>query len=69
LQSHLDHALANRVYTWVQYRAAYKEGGLDLARLLDAERVRVEAEVSRVEALEGYHQSVVLLDYAEGAQP
>ena len=27
-------------------RAAYNEGGLDLVRLLDAERVRVEAEVS-----------------------
>jgi outer membrane protein, heavy metal efflux system len=50
-------------------RAAYKEGGLDLVRLLDAERVRVEAEVSWVQALEDYHQSVVSLDYAEGAQP
>jgi cobalt-zinc-cadmium efflux system outer membrane protein len=50
-------------------RAAYKEGGLDLVRLLDAERVRVEAEVSWVEALEGYHQSVISLDHAEGVQP
>jgi outer membrane protein TolC len=50
-------------------RAAYNEGGLDLVRLLDAERVRIEAEVSWAEALESYHQSVVALDYAEGAQP
>jgi outer membrane protein, heavy metal efflux system len=50
-------------------RAAYKEGGLDLVRLLDSERVRVEAEVSWVQALEGYHQSVVSLEYAQGVQP
>ena len=50
-------------------RAAYNEGGLDLVRLLDAERVRIEAEVSWVEALESYHQSVVALEYAEGVQP
>ncbi len=47
-------------------RAAYNEGGLDLVRLLDAERVRVEAEVSWVQALENYHQSVVSLEYARG---
>ncbi len=50
-------------------RAAYNQGGLDLVRLLDAERVRIEAEVSWVEALESYHQSVVALEYAEGVQP
>lgn len=50
-------------------RAAYNEGGLDLLRLLDAERVRIEAEVSWVQALENYHQSVVSLEYAEGVQP
>ena len=50
-------------------RAAYQEGGLDLVRLLDAERVRIEAEVSWVQALEGYHQSVASLDYAEGIEP
>ena len=49
-------------------RAAYNEGGLDLVRLLDAERVRIEAEVSWVGALESYHQSVVALEYAEGVQ-
>jgi outer membrane protein TolC len=50
-------------------RAAYNEGGLDLVRLLDAERVRIEAEVSSVQALESYHQSIVALEYAEGVQP
>ena len=47
-------------------RAAYREGGLDLVRLLDAERLRIEAEISRVAALGRYHQSVVALEYAEG---
>jgi outer membrane protein, heavy metal efflux system len=50
-------------------RAAYKEGGLDLVRLLDAERARIDAEVSWVQALENYHQSVVSLEYAEGVHP
>jgi outer membrane protein TolC len=50
-------------------RAAYNEGGLDLVRLLDAERVRIEAEVSWVQALQSYHQSVVALEYSEGVQP
>lgn len=47
-------------------RAAYQAGGLDLLRLLDAERVRVEAELSYVRALEAYHLSVVDLNYTEG---
>jgi cobalt-zinc-cadmium efflux system outer membrane protein len=47
-------------------RAAYQAGGLDLLRLLDAERARVEAELSYVRALEGFHLSVAALNYAEG---
>jgi cobalt-zinc-cadmium efflux system outer membrane protein len=47
-------------------RAAYKEGGLDLLRLLDAERMRVDAQLSYVRALQDVHLSVVELDYAEG---
>lgn len=47
-------------------RAAYQAGGLDLVRLLDAERARVDAELSYVRALEGYHLSVVELNYMEG---
>jgi outer membrane protein, heavy metal efflux system len=47
-------------------RAAYQAGGLDLLRLLDAERARVDAELSYVRALEGFHISVAALNYAEG---
>ncbi len=47
-------------------RAAYQAGGLDLVRLLDAERARVDAQLSYVRALEGFHLSVASLNYAEG---
>lgn len=47
-------------------RAAYEAGGLDLVRLLDAERARVDAELSYVRALENYHISVTELNYAQG---
>jgi outer membrane protein TolC len=47
-------------------RAAYEAGGLDLLRFLDAERARVDAELSYVRALEGFHLSVAALNYAEG---
>ncbi len=47
-------------------RGAYEAGGLDLLRLLDAERARVDAELSYVRALEAFHISVVDLNYAEG---
>lgn len=50
-------------------RSAYREGGMDLVRLLDAEHLRVDADMSWVNALENYHQSVVSLEYAEGVQP
>jgi cobalt-zinc-cadmium efflux system outer membrane protein len=49
-------------------RAAYREGGLDLVRLLDAERLRVEAQISWVNALLAYHESVAALDYAKGVE-
>jgi outer membrane protein TolC len=49
-------------------RAAYREGGLDLVRLLDAERLRVEAQISWVNALSMYHQSVAALEYAKGVE-
>src|SRR6266702_1528985 len=47
-------------------RSAYQAGGLDLLRLLDAERARVDAELSYVRALEGFHLSVAAPNYAEG---
>jgi cobalt-zinc-cadmium efflux system outer membrane protein len=50
-------------------RAAYREGGTDLLRLLDAERLRVDTQSAWVEALGNYHQSVVSLEYAEGLEP
>ena len=50
-------------------RAAYREGGLDLLRLLDAERLRVDAQMSLVRALNEFHQSVTALERAEGVQP
>jgi outer membrane protein TolC len=49
-------------------RAAYREGGLDLVRLLDAERLRIEAQISWVNALQSYHESVVAREYAEGVE-
>jgi outer membrane protein, heavy metal efflux system len=50
-------------------RAAYKEGGLDLLRLLDAEKLRVDAQLTWVEALNQYHEAVVELERAEGVEP
>jgi outer membrane protein TolC len=50
-------------------RSAYREGGLDLLRLLDAERLRLETQSAWAEALGNYHQSVLSLDYAAGMEP
>ena len=50
-------------------RAAYREGGTDLLRLLDAERLRVDTQSAWVAALGNYHQSVLSLEYAEGLEP
>ena len=46
--------------------AAYAEGGADLLRLLDAERVRLEADLARTRGLVEYHQSIARLEAAEG---
>ena len=50
-------------------QSAYREGGIDLLRLLDAERLRVDSQSAWVESLGNYHQSVVSLEYAEGLEP
>jgi outer membrane protein, heavy metal efflux system len=50
-------------------RAAYREEGLDLLRLLDAERFRVDAQLAWLRALTDYHKSVVNLERAEGVEP
>jgi cobalt-zinc-cadmium efflux system outer membrane protein len=47
-------------------REAYRIGGTDLIRYLDAERTRVETEVLYARALGQYHQSAVNLAYATG---
>jgi cobalt-zinc-cadmium efflux system outer membrane protein len=46
--------------------AAYAEGGIDLLRLLDAQRTRLEAELAWVRGLVDYRQSIVRLEAAEG---
>jgi cobalt-zinc-cadmium efflux system outer membrane protein len=47
--------------------AAYREGGADLLRLLDAERVRIESVTLFYRALSEYQQSVTNLQIATGA--
>jgi cobalt-zinc-cadmium efflux system outer membrane protein len=49
--------------------AAYREGGADLLRLLDAERVRIDIEVLYARTLMEYRQSIVALEAALGANP
>jgi len=47
-------------------QAAYRLGGTDLLRLLDAERLRIEIEVMNCQALTGYRQSLESLRAAMG---
>ncbi len=46
--------------------AAYREGGADLLRLLDAQRVRIEAQQLYVEARVNYELAIVELEQALG---
>ena len=48
-------------------RAAYEQGGVDLLRLLDAERSRLEAERAWVQGMVAYQQSAASLEFAQGA--
>ena len=48
--------------------AAYREGGADLLRLLDAERTRIELEVLYARTLADYRVSVVALETAMGVE-
>ena len=50
-------------------REAYRLGGLDLLRLLDAERSRLDTELLYYQTLSQSHQSVVSLQNAIGAAP
>jgi outer membrane protein, heavy metal efflux system len=49
--------------------AAYREGGTDLLRLLDAERVRIETQVLYYKTLTEYRLSMAALDAALGVNP
>lgn len=50
-------------------QAAYREGGTDLLRLLDAERVRLETETLYYRTLAEYRQSAAALETALGVEP
>jgi outer membrane protein, heavy metal efflux system len=49
-------------------RAAFREGGIPLLRLLDAERYRIDIETQYTRALVDLHQSIVNLEYASGEE-
>ncbi len=49
--------------------AAYQEGGSDLLRLLDTERVRIETHVLYYRTLSEYRQSLAALETALGVAP
>jgi len=49
--------------------AAYREGGADLLRLLDAQRIRIETQLFYQRALAEYRQSAVNLETALGVAP
>jgi len=49
--------------------AAYREGGADLLRLLDAERARIESEILYYRTLADYQQSVTALEIFLGLLP
>jgi cobalt-zinc-cadmium efflux system outer membrane protein len=48
-------------------QAAYEQGGVELLRLLDAERSRLDAESAWVDGMVAFQQSVVNLEAAQGA--
>lgn len=50
-------------------QAAYRLGGADLLRLLDAERLRIDVDVLNYRAMMEYRQSIVALRTALGMEP
>lgn len=50
-------------------QAAYREGGTDLLRLLDAERTRLEAQMLYFRTLGDYQRSRIALETALGEEP
>lgn len=49
--------------------AAYREGGTDLLRLLDAQRLRIETQLIYYQTMTGYRQSIAALEAALGLEP
>lgn len=49
--------------------AAYRQGGVDLVRFLDAERARLDAQLAWTRGMVEYRQSIVRLEAAEGVKP
>jgi cobalt-zinc-cadmium efflux system outer membrane protein len=47
----------------------YAQTGLDLLRLIDAERAQIDAQVAYVEGMVEYQESIVNLEAAEGVAP
>jgi cobalt-zinc-cadmium efflux system outer membrane protein len=58
---------ADEVYRIVD--AAYRETGTDILRLLDAERIRIEAALMLTRALSELQQSAVAVETAQGSLP
>ncbi len=50
-------------------QAAYRLGGADLLRLLDAERLRIEIDQLNYRAMMEYRQSIAALEFALGVRP
>jgi len=50
-------------------QAAYREGGADLLRLLDAERTRLDTELLRVQAFTEFRLSEAAVETALGVLP
>jgi cobalt-zinc-cadmium efflux system outer membrane protein len=50
-------------------RDAYKTGGVDLLRYLDAERTEIDVEVTALRTLAEFHMSAVQLQLAYGVKP
>ena len=48
---------------------AYKTGGVDLLRYIDAERTEIDVEVNALRMLSEFHQTAVRLQLAYGEQP
>lgn len=50
-------------------QVAFREGGVDVLRLLDAERTQIETQLLYTRSLAGFQQSAVALEVAAGRNP